>query len=162
MPYDPSNDIQQAFLEGIEEVFSIMFTEHCSLYRLDNHATSQDVYGESKAKYYMEPVDLTAKIVPSASYPEFKGNDTDHVNAFMGVERRVTITLPTKQLIDKDIPFATAEDMKIFEQALFYYDGLYYLCDVASQKTMVADIWQFIECSCVAPRNNSLLRPIGV
>lgn len=161
MPYTPSNDIQQAFLDGIEEVFSIMFTKQCLFYRLDNHSTTKNIYGEAKAKYYMEPIPLIAKVVPRAGYPEYRGTDMDNINAFSGVERTVTITIPTKQLLECKIPFFTAEDMKVFEQAVFFYDGLYFTCEVASQKTMVADIWQFIECSCVAPKNNSLLRPIG-
>ena len=55
--------IQNAFLDGIEKVFSIMFTDRALFCPLDLENTSPDsLYQETSDKKYKEGIPLVAKI----------------------------------------------------------------------------------------------------
>lgn len=147
MAVDESNSIQKAFLEGMNEVFSIMFTQHCLMYFLDEDNTVTNIYGETPEKLYGEPYELTAKV----SYDHPKGEEPNET-----VIRLATITIPTKQFIDNEIPFLYEEDWERFRKAKFVYEGTEYLVDTVKPKTLVADVWQFFEFHCTEDKKNSI------
>lgn len=149
MAVDERNSIQKAFLDGIELVFSIMFTEHCKMYFLDTGNTETNVYGETTNKQYGEPVELVAKVI----YNHPKGEDPEEE-----VIRKATIKIPTKQFITNGIPFLSEEDWEKFRKAKFSYEGTTYLVDAVKPMTLVADIWQFFEFYCTEDKKSSINR----
>ena len=88
MAVDENNSIQKAFLDGIELVFSLMFTTHCKMYFLNEESVEKDIYDEVENKSYGEPVDLVAKVI----YDHPKGEEPEET-----VIRKATIKIPTKQ-----------------------------------------------------------------
>ena len=147
MAVDTSNSIQKAFLDGINEVFSIMFTQHCLMYFLNDESTEVNVYGETDEKAYGEPYELTAKV----SYDHPKGESPEQT-----VERQAIITIPTKQFIKNDISFLSEADWEKFRQAKLVYENTEYLVDVVKPKTLVADVWQFFDFYCTEDKKSSL------
>lgn len=147
MAVDENNGIQKAFLEGINEVFSIMFTQHCFLYLLDEENTVTNIYDETTKKVYGEPYEIAAKVI----YDHPKGEEPEET-----VIRKATITVPTKQFIDNEIPFLFEEDWECLRKAKFVYEGTAYLVDVVKPKTLVADVWQFFEFSCTEDKKKSI------
>lgn len=137
MPADLS--IQNAFLDGINEVFQIMFTDECKMYLMDTDSTVTNIYKESKKKTYKEPVDIVAKIVVGSKHDE---------DPFMGNAITATITVPTKQLLQNGISFQTEEDLDNLCKSKFHFDGVTYLTDVVSPRTLVAGIYQMYEFKC--------------
>jgi hypothetical protein len=149
---DSYDNIQDAFLEGINEVFSIMFTENCEMYVLsDDYETN--IYGETKKKKYEGPIPVVAKIVLSAI-------DDEASSTFKDIVRTATITLPTKQLIDNGIGYETREELKKLEQMKFVYRGLEFLVTKVNPKTLVADIWQMYEFRCIQNKLDYLYRGV--
>lgn len=137
MAYEPNNDIQSDFLEGIEEVYSTLLCNHLFLSFLDEEGTEiDDLYGETTHKYYGEPVELIAKV----QYTDEKGEEPEST-----VKRTASIRLPVYQLIKKGIPFLSVEDREKIRQAKLIYEGAEYEIDTVEPSTLVADIWQFLE-----------------
>lgn len=148
MALDTTNDIQEAFLEGIEEVYSIMFTQHCFIHFLDEEQTqTNDLYGETKEKVYKEPIEIVAKI---EQFPN-KGESEEET-----ILRKATITVPTKQFLDKEIPCLFESDWEELRKVKFSYEGTEYLVNVVKPKTLVADIWQFFEFKCTEGKQRSI------
>lgn len=147
MALDITNDIQEAFLEGIEEVFSIMFTQHCFMYLLDEENTKTNVYGETPKKCYGEPYELVAKII----YDHPKGEEPEET-----VIRKAVIKVPTKQFLNNEIPCLSESDWEKFRKAKFSYEGCTYLVDAVKPMTLVADIWQFFEFYCTENKKKSI------
>lgn len=147
MAYDSSNQIQQAFLEGMEEVFSIMFTNNCKLYLLDSENTETNIYGETKSKKYSEPYDLVAKI----TYNHSKGESPEETTI-----RSATIRVPTKQFLDKGIPCLLESDWEMLKKSKFEYEGCTYLVDNVTPMTLVSDIWQFFDFNCTEDKKKSI------
>lgn len=139
-------DVQQAFLDGIEEVFLIMFTDRCNLLLLDLGSTQVNVYGESKTKVYKDPIPLVCKVVLSTEKGE---------NPQFSTQVSAVITVPTKQLITNEIPHRTKEDLEFLEKACFEYDGLVFEVSKVNPKTLVADVWQMYEFTCVMPKKQT-------
>ena len=134
--YEPKNDIQKAFLEGIDEVYRTLLTTDVYLYLLDEEATEvDDVYGETLRKVYKEPYKLTAKI--NESQP--KDEDPDGT-----VTRSATFKLPTKQFIDLGIPFLTEPDWEVLRKGKLVYEGTEYLIDTVEPVTLISNIWLFL------------------
>lgn len=143
---DENNSIQKAFLDGIELVFSLMFTQKCKMYFLDEVSTVRNVYDETPLKVYGEPIDLVAKVI----YNHPKGDEPEET-----VIRKATIKIPTKQFITNDIGFMYESDWEKFRKAKFSYEGCEYLVDAVKPMTMVADIWQFFEFYCTEDKKTS-------
>ncbi len=143
-------EIQNAFLEGINEVFSIMFTDKCKLYFLDTESTETNVYNETPEKRYKEPIEIVAKVVPSVS--------SENDDAFFKDSNACTVIIPSKQLIDNGIPFSTSGDFEEFSRCKVEYGGYSYRVTSAYPKTLVADMYQIVELSCIELRKDSLGR----
>lgn len=140
-------DIQNAFLDGIEEVFSIMFTDRALLCLMDEEATQTNVYDETPEKFYQDPIALVAKITTTFEQGELPIEE---------VQIDALFTVPTKQLITNLIPHETEEDLETLKKGKFVYDGTEYLIAKVKPKTLVADKWQMYDFSCYVDKKTSL------
>ena len=141
-------EIQNAFLDGLEEVFSIMFTDRLQLRLLDEKSTGVNIYGEdTTSKVYLEPIQLIGRIRTTFTQGE---------NPVEGVQIDAIVTIPTKQLITNNIPHQTYSDLDILKKAKFSYDGFDYLVEKVTPKTLVADKWQMYDFSCRVDKKTSL------
>lgn len=140
-------EIQNAFLDGIEEIFSIMFTDRLQLSLLNEEDTSVNVYEESSEKVYYDPIQLIGRIQTNF----VKG---EHPNE--GVLSDAIITIPTKQLISKGVPHQTLNDFETLKKGKFSYDGFEYLIDLVEPSTLVADKWQMYKFTCRDKAKTSL------
>lgn len=140
-------DIQNAFLDGIEEVFSLMFTNRLSLRLLDEESTKTNIYEETPDKVYRDPIALIGRIQTTFNQGE---------DPIESVNIDAVITIPTKQLISNQIPHETREDLETLKKAKFIYDDFEYLVDKVVPKTLVADKWQLYDFMCHVDKNTSL------
>ena len=140
-------EIQNAFLDGIEEIFSIMFTDRLQLSLLNEDDTLTNIYEETVDKVYYEPIQLIGRI---------KTTFTQGEDPVESVQNEAVITIPTKQFITKNIPHQTREDLETLRKAKFSYDGFEYLVDDVTPKTLVADKWQMYEFKCHVDKKSSL------
>lgn len=140
--------IQNAFLDGIEEVFSIMFTDRLQLRLLDEEATQTNIYEETTNKVYLDPIPLVGRIQTTFEHGE---NPVESVNI------DAVITIPTKQLITNQIPHETESDLEVLKKAKFVYDGFEYLVEKVVPKTLVADKWQMYDFNCRVDKKSSLI-----
>jgi hypothetical protein len=124
--------IQNAFLDGLEEVFAIMFTDRLQFQLLDEESTNLNIYDETSEKVYHDPIQLIGRIQVNF----IKGENPNE-----GVLSDATITIPTKQLITHNIPHQTLEDFEILKRGKFSYDGFEYSVDLVEPRTLVADKW---------------------
>ena len=104
---DPT--IQNAFLDGIEEIFSIMFTDRLQLSLLNEEATQTNIYEETPNKVYLDPIQLIGRIQTTFTQGE---------NPVESVQIDAIITIPTKQLITHQIPHLTDEDLETLASLL--------------------------------------------
>lgn len=140
--------IQNAFLDGIEEIFSIMFTDRLQLSLLDEESTQTNIYEETDNKVYSTPISLIGRIQTTFTQGE---------NPVEGVQIDAVITIPTKQLITKQIPHETNADLESLKKAKFAYDGFEYLVEKVVPKTLVADKWQMYSFECRVDKKSSLI-----
>lgn len=140
--------IQNAFLDGIEEIFSIMFTDRLQLSLLNEEATQTNIYEETPNKVYLDPIQLIGRIQTTFTQGE---------NPVESVRIDAVITIPTKQLITKQIPHLTDEDLETLKKAKFAYDGFEYLVEKVVPKTLVADKWQMYSFECRVDKKSSLI-----
>lgn len=140
-------EIQNAFLDGIEEIFSIMFTDRLQLSLLDEEETEVNIYDETTNKVYLDPIQLIGRIRTTFTQGE---------NPVEGVNVDAVITVPTKQLITKGIPHTTDENLETLKKGKFSYDGIEYLVEKVVPKTLVADKWQMYDFNCRVDKKTSL------
>lgn len=134
--YNASDEIQKAFLEGIEEVYTELLCTDLYIQFLDTERTVvDDVYGETTEKIYHEPIKLIGKI--NESQP--KADDPDQT-----VNRSVTIKLPTKQFIDMGISIDFEADWEMFRKAKLIHNNEEYLIDTVEPVTLIRDMWMFL------------------
>jgi len=139
--------IQNAFLDGIEEIFSIMFTDRLYLSLLNEEETTVNVYDETTSKVYHSPTQLIGRI---------KTNFNQGENPVESIQVDAVITIPTKQLITKDIPHETHADLETLRKGKFTYDDIEYIVDKVVPKTLVADKWQMYDFHCRVDKKTSL------
>ena len=139
--------IQNAFLDGIEEVFSIMFTDRLNLHLLNEEDTIVSIYDETENKVYLDPVPMIGRIQTTFAQGEIPV-ESINIDAI--------ITIPTKQLITNRIPHTTESDLEALRKAKFTYDGFEYLVSKVQPKTLVADMWQTYDFMCSADKKSSL------
>lgn len=140
-------EIQNAFLDGIEEIFSIMFTNRLLLSLLDEESTKTNIYEETPDKVYLSPIQLIGRI---------KTTFTQGEDPVESIQVDAVITIPTKQLITKKIPHETEEDLETLRKGKFSYDGTVYLIEKVTPKTLVADKWQMYDFMCRVDKKTSL------
>lgn len=139
--------IQKAFLDGIEDIFSTMFTDRLQLRLLNEKSTQTNIYEETTTKVYLDPIPLIGRIKTTFIQGE------DPVES---VQIDAVITIPTKQLITKRIPHETDADLDTLKKAKFAYDGFEYLVEKVVPKTLIADKWQMYDFECRVEKKSSL------
>lgn len=139
-------DIQNAFIDGINEVFEIMFTDRVKLLLMSDE-TEVNIYQESKDKKYLDPIFIVAKV----SLTKEEGEEPVQVN-----QVSATLRVPVKQFIKNNIPFSSDDDMRHLEKSLIEYDGFIFEVDSVKPDTMVADIWQVFVFKCKAVKKGSV------
>ena len=141
------SEIQNAFLDGLEEVYTIMFTDNIKLRLLDEEETVTNVYGESSEKVYAPPIPLVGRITTTFTQGE---------NPIEGVHIDAVITIPTKQLISNQIPHKSDSDLETLKKGKMLYGDFEYRIQKVTPKTLVADMWQLYEFHCYVDKNSSL------
>lgn len=139
--------IQNEFLDGIEEIYSIMFTDRLFLSLMDEENTVTNVYDETPEKIYHEPIQLIGRIRTSVEQGE---------NPVESLQVDAVITLPTKQLISNEIAHETWEDLETLRKGKFKYDDIEYLVNEVRPNTLVADKWQMYNFYCSKDKLPSL------
>lgn len=140
--------IQNAFLDGIEEIFSIMFTDRLMLSLLNEEATQTNIYEETPNKVYHDPIPLVGRIQTTLTQEE------DPVET---IQTDAVITIPTKQLITNQIPHETESDLDTLKKGKIAYDGIEYLVEKVVPKTLIADKWQMYDFICSVDKKSSLV-----
>lgn len=141
------SEIQNAFLDGLNEVFTTMFTDKLELCLLDEVSTKKNVYDETPNKVYLPPVQLVGRIQTYLN----KGEDPVET-----IQVDAVITIPTKQLISNSIPHYTDSDLETLKKAKFVYCGFEYLIEKVTPKTLIADKWQIYDFVCSMDKKSSL------
>lgn len=133
--------IQQAFLDGINDVFSIMFAENIKFKLMDEGLTDLNIYKEAVEKFYdnFNVYELVAKVTTTFAEGELPIED---------VQVDAVFTVPTKQLIQHSLPRTTMEDLKTLAKGKLEYKGITYLIHRVVPKTLVADEWQMYDFIC--------------
>lgn len=144
--------IAQAFIDGINEAFSIMFTDKIYLKLLKNPQPI-NIYKENVNKVFEDPVDLVGGIVLS-NVQGSKDSASAFKTALQSTDDAIsaTIKIPTKQFMLKNIDVS---DLKIFLGGVFSYKGFDYEIKSANYTTMVADVWQIYLFRCDKLRKES-------
>lgn len=139
MAHDYSS-IQKAFLDGTELIFNELFTDKVKLYLMDLDSTHIDeLYDEAMQKVYKEPLEISASVTLSRE----QGSRTPEA-----VITGATVKIPSKVLINLEIPFDTPKDLKVLEQSLIEYKGVTYNVVVARPTTLVGDTFIFVTLTC--------------
>lgn len=132
-----NKEIQDAFVDGIHEVYSIMFTDGVNdgvkLYLLDI-STSGGFYKESKVKRYKPPVLLVAKAQTSMKP---KGDDVIE-SEFKDLPK---FTVTYKSLREKGIPCQTESDWDILKRGYIEFHDSFYEIKNVKPSTFVEDLF---------------------
>lgn len=124
--------IQKDFIDGINEVYSIMFTDGVNdgvyFYPL-YEPEKKSVYGEVKYKQYLSPVLLVAK----ASLTPEQGEED-----IKTIKERAVFTIPYKALRDNEIDVSN-KNLVNLRKGLIKYKDTFYDIDNIKPSTFVAD-----------------------
>jgi hypothetical protein len=146
MAHDYS-DIQDDFYEGIDEIFTEMFSDRVFIHLMDADSGEDDLYGEVPAdsfKKYLEPIALVGSVTETV-----EKDDSPHGTETVGV----TIRVPARQLAENAIPHLAAGDMGALKKAKFSFHSMErILIDTIAPKVMVADMFHLYEFRCHAPK----------
>lgn len=141
-------EIQNAFLDGINEVFSIMFTDQVKIYFLDVEGSKTNIYGECKEPVYKDPLTLVAKVSMDISYDSKDSSDS----SFFRETSNATIVIPAKQFILNEIPYEDEKALETLRRCEFEFSGYRFEVITVNLKTLIADKWQLCEFNCTSKR----------
>lgn len=135
-------NIKKEFIDGINEVFSIMFTDGTNdgiyLYPL-HEPTELNVYKEVKYKKYSPPVLLVAKVqlTPTQGEEDVKT-----------IEETATFTVPFKSLRDNGIDTSN-KNLNVLRKGVVKYKDTFYEIDNIKPNTFVEDTFMtyIFECT---------------
>lgn len=137
-------EIQEAFVDGMNEVYSVMFTDGVNdgvkLYLLDP-STDGGFYKESKVKKYKKPVLLVAK---AQTNMKVKGDEVIESD----VKNLPKFTVPYKSMRDNNIPCQTEKDWDILKRGFIEFHEAFYEIKSAKPQTFVEDLFLTILFEC--------------
>lgn len=137
-------EIQEAFVDGMNEVYSVMFTDGVNdgvkLYLLDP-STEGGFYKESKVKKYKKPVLLVAK---AQTNMKVKGDEVIESD----VKNLPKFTVPYKSMRDNNIPCQTEKDWDILKRGFIEFHEAFYEIKSAKPQTFVEDLFLTILFEC--------------
>ena len=139
--------IQKAFLDGMQEVFKTMFTDQIVLKYMDTEMTYKNVYEESTAKVYGDPITLVGKVSLNVNQASSNTMATEVKSALMGTQVSATFTIPTKEFLDNNIP-TTMKHLEELKKGIIEFDSIKYLIDEVVPKSYVAGIYLFYDFNC--------------
>ena len=137
-------EIQEAFVDGMNEVYSVMFTDGVNdgvkLYLLDP-STEGGFYKESKVKKYKKPVLLVAK---AQTNMKVKGDEVVESD----VKNLPKFTIPYKSMRDNNIPCQSESDWDILKRGFIEFHEAFYEIKSAKPQTFVEDLFLTILFEC--------------
>ena len=137
-------EIQEAFVDGMNEVYSVMFTDGVNdgvkLYLLDP-STEGGFYKESKVKKYKKPVLLVAK---AQTNMKVKGDEVIESD----IKNLPKFTVPYKSMRDNNIPCQTENDLDILKRGFIEFHEAFYEIKSAKPQTFVEDLFLTILFEC--------------
>ena len=139
-----NKEIQDAFVDGINEVYSIMFTDGVNdgvkLYLL-NPSTSSGFYKESKVKRYKTPVLLVAKA---------QTNMQDRGDAIPDSEVKdyPKFTVTYKSMRDKGVPCQSESDWDNLKRGYIEFHNSFYEIKNVKPQTFVEDVFLTVVFEC--------------
>ena len=137
-------EIQEAFVDGMNEVYSVMFTDGVNdgvkLYLLDP-STDGGFYKESKVKKYKKPVLLVAK---AQTNMKVKGDEVIESD----IKNLPKFTVPYKSMRDNNIPCQTEKDWDILKRGFIEFHEAFYEIKSAKPQTFVEDLFLTILFEC--------------
>lgn len=136
-------EIHKAFLDGIHEVYSIMFTDGkndgIELFLLsDDNYTS--IYKERKVKRYKKPVLLVAKAV--------SGMQVNDVEVGINILDNPVFTVPYKSLLENNIECQTEKDWEYLNRSFVKFHDVYYEVKKARPNTFIEDSFMTVVFEC--------------
>lgn len=134
--------IAEEFLDGIQEVYSVLMTNQIFLKLLDEKNTVTNIYDETTAKQYLTPIQLVGKFALSNEQGE---------QPVEGVQEYVTATIPAKELIDKSVPH-TPQDYDTLRKGVIHYKGVDYEIVDVRPTVNIDDCFQFYTFQCEKPK----------
>ena len=137
-------EIQEAFVDGMNEVYSVMFTDGVNdgvkLYLLDP-STEGGFYKESKVKKYKKAVLLVAK---AQTNMKVKGDEVIESD----IKNLPKFTVPYKSMRDNNIPCQTEKDWDILKRGFIEFHEAFYEIKSAKPQTFVEDLFLTILFEC--------------
>ena len=130
--------IENAFLDGVLEVYNEIFTKKLPFYYLDEEASKPNSYGEIAEKQFLEPIYLTARVRITEKEGEKAVNRT---------HRTAQIRIPTRNLWDNGIP-TDQESLDRLLKGKFEFNGVTYYVRRIQPKTLINDHFIMIDFYC--------------
>ena len=134
--------ISEEFLDGIHEIYSLIMTDQIFFKLLDETNTVTNIYGETKQKTYLAPLQLVGKFSLSKAQGE---EDVE------GLQDYATFTIPTKSLLDNNIDISP-QNYETLEKGVMSYDGVDYAVKQVRPLTNIDSVFQFYVFSCEKPK----------
>lgn len=137
-------EIQEAFVDGMNEVYSVMFTDGVNdgvkLYLLDP-STDGGFYKESKVKKYKKPVLLVAK---AQTNMKVKGDEVVESD----VKNLPKFTIPYKSMRDNNIPCQSESDWDVLKRGFIEFHEAFYEIKSVKPQTFVEDLFLTVLFEC--------------
>lgn len=134
-------NIKKEFLDGINEVYSVMFTDGINdgvyLY-LMYEPEEKSIYNEVKYKTYLSPVLLVAKVQITPT------QEDEDVKGIKGV---AVFTVPVKSLIENSIDI-TYSNLANIRKGVIRYKETFYAIDSIEPKTFIEDTFMTYAFKC--------------
>ena len=137
-----NKEIQDAFVDGIHEVFTILFNEGVAdgvyFYALNPNCKTDNVYKERLGKQYLEPKLLVAKATITT---------LDPTDTFRVVTHRGTFRVSYKSLRDNNVD-VSLKNLKELEKGLMKYKDTVFEIEKIVPTTYVEDVFLTYEFHC--------------
>lgn len=137
-------EIQEAFVDGMNEVYSVMFTDGVNdgvkLYLLDP-STEGGFYKESKVKKYKKPVLLVAK---AQTNMKVKGDEVIESD----IKNLPKFTVPYKSMRDNNIPCQSESDWDVLKRGFIEFHEAFYEIKSVKPQTFVEDLFLTVLFEC--------------
>lgn len=134
--------ISDEFLDGIYEAYTILMTDQIFLKLLDEGNTTTNVYGETKEKAYLEPIQLYGKFAMSTMQGE---------EEVEGIQDYITVTIPTKSLMLNGVDISP-QNYSTLENGAIHYKGVDYNIFRVNPTTNIDDVFLFYVFYCEKPK----------
>lgn len=143
----PNLEIQNAFLDGFEEIFREMFTDNLKYFPLNEDYTYVSPSYEAVNKEYKESITMIGRV-------NFKITESPDVS---GRPNNVaTVTIPTKEFIKSNLPYLNEVDIISLSKGKFQYADYTLIIDRAEPQTFIAGIFHLVVFYCTAERKSSI------